>query len=194
MLNEEEFKEFAELKEEAKELGITFQVNIGQDKLAKKVQAHKDALEKPEPVVEPKTSTPKATKENPGSVPVESRMKRQNRLRKEAAKLIRVRVTCMNPNKKEWQGEVYTVSNSVVGTFKKFVPFDAEDGWHVPAIILKNMQAKKFQTFYTVKDNLGNNIRRGKIINELAIEILDPLTKEELKELAIVQARAANLD
>lgn len=111
-------------------------------------------------------------------------------LRKEAGRLIRIRVACMNPNKKEWEGEIYTVSNSVVGTFKKYVPFNIDAGWHVPNIIFQHMQERECQIFYTVKGPRGNKIRKGKLIKELAIEVLPPLTSQERKDLAVQQAMA----
>ena len=45
----------------------------------------------------------------------------------------------MNPTKKEWEGEIITVSNALVAvTVKKYIPFAAEDGWHVPQISLNS--------------------------------------------------------
>jgi len=106
----------------------------------------------------------------------------------EASRLVRIRVANMNPNKRDWEGEMYTVSNAVVGTHKKYVPFNNDEGWHVPNIIVKHMQEKKCQIFFTKKDNRGNKTRHGKLINELNVEIMDPLTVPELKELAQRQA------
>ena len=118
----------------------------------------------------------------------------QQRQRKEAMKLIRIHVTCMNPNKKNWEGEMFTVSNSVIGTVKKFVPFNNPEGWHVPMIIYKAMIEKNCQIFQSVKGKNGRNTKRAKMIKELSIEIMDPLTKTELNELAIRQARAGSID
>jgi len=122
--------------------------------------------------------------------PKESTGQKRTRLIEEASKLIRIRVSCMSPNKRDWEGEMYTVSNSVVGTHKKYVPFNNDEGWHVPNIIVKHMKEKKCQIFYTKKDNRGNKTRHGKLINELNVEIMDPLTVPELKELAQRQAMA----
>ena len=110
--------------------------------------------------------------------------------RKHAARLIRVHISNMDPNKREWEGAIYTVSNSVVGTFKKYVPFNNEEGWHVPWIMLEMMKERKCQIFNTVKNSRGNKIRVGKVINELSIDTLPPLTTAELKALALKQAMA----
>ena len=96
----------------------------------------------------------------------------------------------MNPAKKEWEGEIFTVSNNAVGTVKRYVPFNTEDGWHVEHILLEQLRERQCQIFVTEKDSRGNKVRKGKLIREFAIEVLDPLTKEELAELAQRQAMA----
>lgn len=166
------------LKDRAKQMGIEFHPNIGLDKLKAKVNG---ALA-PEPVEEP-TSPQKETK-----------TQRTVRLRKQAHKLVRIRVACMHPDKKEYEGEIITASNSAVGSIKKYVPFNNDEGWHVPQIILNVMKERKCQVFTWVKDSRGNKVKRGKEINEFAIEILPDLTPAELQELKERQALANNLD
>lgn len=197
-------KELENLKSRAKTLGIKFHPATGAKKLAEKIQAHLDALEsgKPEESVK---AAPAAVAESKGKAnnPVlqkalakaapETERQRHNRKRKEASRLIRIRVVCMNPNKKEWEGEMFTVSNSVVGTFKRFVQFNAEDGWHVEQIIYNAMKERKYQEWITKKGPRGNKVREGKLVNEFSIEILNPLTGEELGELAQRQAMANNI-
>jgi hypothetical protein len=98
-------------------------------------------------------------------------------------------VTCMNPNKREWEGEIFTTGNMVVGTFKKYVPF--ETVWHVPQIILTMMRQRKCQVFHTVTDKrTGTKSRRGKMVNEFAVEVLPELSDTELQDLAQRQAMA----
>lgn len=179
------------LKERAKTLGVSFHPNIGLENLKTKIEEKLGAKEEnSENSSEEKV---KATKENPGDVPEETKIETQVRLRKEAQKLVRVRITCMNPNKKEIEGEFFTASNSLVGTIKKFVPFDNSEGWMVPQIILNMIQERECQVFYTKKVN-GVKMRKGKLIKEFAVEILDPLTEKELKELADRQSKANSID
>ena len=121
----------------------------------------------------------------------ETPAQRRRRIRNNANELVRINVTCMNPAKKEWAGEIFTVGNNAVGTIKKFVPFNTEDGWHVPRMILQVMQARQCQIFYTEKQKNGVKVRKGKLIKEFGIEILPPLTEEELEELARRQAMAS---
>lgn len=102
-------------------------------------------------------------------------------------KLVRVNVTCLDPMKKEYLGEIFTVGNDVIGSVRKYIPFNTTDGWHVPKIILDQLKEKECQIFNTIKDDRGNNIRTGKTIKAYVIQELPPLSEEELKELAKVQ-------
>lgn len=172
--------ELTTLKERADLLGITYHPSIGVEKLRDKINAHLEGTQEAEtaPVVVEEEQAPTG----------ETLAQRNVRLRKNAAKLIRVNVTCMNPAKKEWEGEIFTAGNSIVGTYKKYVPFNTEDGWHVPQIILNQILQRKCQVFYSAKDDRGNKIRKGKQIKEFAVDILPPLTPEELKDLAQRQA------
>ncbi len=68
------------------------------------------------------------------------------------------------------------------------------EGWHVPKIILNMIQERQCQIFSTVKDARGNKIRKGKLINEFSIDVMDSLTKEQLDDLAIRQAQGKHID
>ena len=61
----------------------------------------------------------------------------------------------------------------------------------MPKIIYDMLIDKKCTIFHTEKDERGNNIRKGRLVNEYAIEVLDPLTPDELSELARTQALQA---
>jgi hypothetical protein len=100
----------------------------------------------------------------------------------------------MNPAKKEWDGEIITTGNSLVGTFRKYIPFNSDEGWHVPQIIYNQLVSRQCQVFTTVTDARGNKVRRGKLIREFAIEVLPQLTPQELHELAQRQAMAKSID
>jgi hypothetical protein len=76
----------------------------------------------------------------------------------------------------------------------KFVPFNVEEGWHVPRIIYTQLAERQCQIFTTTTDSRGNKTRKGKLIREFAIEVLPPLTPEELRELAQRQAMAKAID
>lgn len=181
--DEPQLDELTLLKQRAQTLGIKFHPSIGLESLRSKVSAALTGEDAEEAAEEPVPEAPAA----------ESRIQMRNRLRKEASALVRVRVTCMNPNKKEWKGEIFTASNSIVGTFRKYVQFNTEDGWHVPQIILNMIKARQFQTFYTIKNERGVAVRKGKLVPEFAVEVLPPLTEKELLELSRRQALAGGV-
>ena len=181
--DEPQLDELTLLKQRAQTLGIKFHPSIGLESLRSKVNATLTGEDAEEAAEEPVPEAPAA----------ESRIQMRDRLRKEASALVRVRVTCMNPNKKEWKGEIFTASNSIVGTFRKYVQFNTEEGWHVPQIILNMIKARQFQTFYTIKNERGVAVRKGKLVPEFAVEVLPPLTEKELLELSRRQALAGGV-
>ena len=196
--------ELDSLKQRAKVMGIKHHPKIGLDKLKTKITdfqaaAKKDDAKRARELAnqnEQEAQELLQQKVTPGinKSAIETKGQKRNRLHKESARLVRIRISNMNPNKKEWEGEMFTVSNSVVGTFKKYVPFNNEDGWHVPTIIYKMLKDKQCQIFHTVKNNRGAKVRKGKLIKEYAIELLPALTLIELKELAQRQALAHSID
>ena len=174
--------ELISLKQRADLLGLSFHPSIGLEKLREKVNAALASQEETKP--EEVAQEPLA----------ESNEQKRRRLRDEAAKLVRIRVTCMNPNKKEWEGEIITAGNAGVCTFKKYIPFNADEGWHVPNIIYQVLKDRECQVFSTVTGPQGNKFRKGKLIKEFAIEVLPQLTEVELARLAAAQAAAGSIE
>jgi hypothetical protein len=184
---EAEFDELATLKARADMMGIKYHPNTGIDKLRAKVNnAITNDTEE-----EDKSSTPA----NSNYLTEKQFREEEFKLRKSnAGKLVRIRVTCMNPSKKEWDGEIISVGSAKMGTFKKFVKFNTDDGWHVPFIIYEYMKERKCSIFHTITDAKGQKIRKAKLVNEFNIEVLPPLTPAELKALAQQQAMEAGKD
>jgi len=179
--------EMATLKATAELMGISYHPSIGIDKLRSKIEAgtFNTVNNKTDPVfVAPVIPV----------VPKEIAGVQRARMAKEANALVRIRLSCMNPAKKDWDGEIITVGNSVVGSIKKFIPFNADDGWHVPRIMLEMLRNRKCQVFTTERSKNGVNVRKGKLIKEFSIEILDPLTQIELNELARRQAMLSSTE
>lgn len=174
-----------EMKAYASEQGIKFHPSIGEEALEEKIRSFEDAKNQDQKEAEQEAM--------PDVEKTDGKKLSRRELKKEQLKLVRVRITCMNPTKKEWEGEIITVSNSLVGTVKKYIPFAAEDGWHVPQILLNFMKEREYQHFYITKDDRGNKVPRGKNMKEFAIEVLPPLTKKELEELANRQAMAGGV-
>jgi hypothetical protein len=173
--------ELTTLKARADLLGITYHPSIGLEKLREKINA---ATSDEVPQANAGQASPQEENVN----------QKRARLKKEALELVRIRVTCMNPAKAEWEGEIFTVGNSAIGSVTKYVPFNADAGWHVPRIIYQQLAERQCQIFTTVTDSRGNKSRKGKLIREFAIEVMPPLTPAELHELAQRQAMAKAID
>lgn len=194
----QEEAELEALKARAALLGIKVHPKSGADKIRKKIEmqlmdiesiAEEEAAEevvKPTPTKRTRTGQIKARR----MTPAEFREYNFELRKRDAAKLIRIRATCMNPNKKGWEGEIISCGSAKLGTFKKFVKFDADEGWHVPNIIFQEMKERKYTTFINAKGPRGETVRRGKLVPEFAIEVLPPLTQEERMELMRKQALA----
>lgn len=175
---QDQASEKAELKARAKTLGLTFSPNIGLAKLRKKVN---DAIAGKDEELE---TDPLQVKDNDS--PKKSRRERK----KDQLRLRRIRVTMMNPNKSTWKNVLFAFRNRLVGPVREVVPFNTI--WHVPNCILERIKAKQYQSFYTVRDpETGQESQRSKLSKEYAVEILDDLTKKELKDLARAQAMSA---
>ena len=168
------------LRDRAKMLGIKFHPMTGVEKLKLKIEAKLGEGTQGLPV--------ETAKPIPGQVvPLthdQFKRERSNQIRKSINRLIRVRVTCMNPNKTEWEGEIISIGSAKLGTYKKYVPFNSVDGWHIPHIMFEAMKERKYTQFFNSKGPRGEKIRKGKLMPEFAIEILPPLTAAEIKDLA----------
>lgn len=176
--------ELATLKARADQLNLSYHPSIGLEKLREKVAAALADAPAPTVVAAPVAAEPV----------VETEPMRLRRIKREALALVRIRLTCMNPAKKDWDGEIITSGNSLIGTVAKFVPFNAEAGWHVPHIIYEQLVARQCQIFVERKLANGARVREGKLIREFAIEVLPSLTETELHDLAQRQAMAKTID
>lgn len=180
----EEVTELSLLKQRASMMGIVFSNNIGIEKLRERVN---------EKLAE-EASQEEAVK------PIEAKVKekslRQNII-DENMRLIRLRITNLDPKKKDLHGEIITVANEFLGTVRKFVPFGevTENGYHVPYCIYKLLKSRKFLHIRTVNnpaDPLKPIIQQN-WVNEFALEVLPQLTQEELDKLAVTQAASGGV-
>ena len=160
-----------DLKNRAKQLGIKHHPSIGVDKLREKIQ---EALASGNTQVE----KPALSKDDIGRATKKA----------EALKMIRVNIGCLDPLKKAHQGDWFITGNSVIGTVKRFVPFNVD--WHVPQIILNMIREKEFLSITTAKDDKGFEIINKRLTKTYTVSVLEPLTEQELKELAQRQALA----
>ncbi len=106
-----------------------------------------------------------------------------------ALKLQRVIVRSNDPLKRESAGEIFTVGNKTINdgkAVKKYIPFNNEDGWHIPNILLDHLKAAECQIFAKVTRN-GQEFMEPKNIKAFNVEILPPLTEEERQSLEVKQ-------
>ena len=165
------------LKIEADSLGISYPKNIGEDKLADKIAAFKDVpvVEEAEEVIVPK---PKS--------------KEELTLKQTMSKLIRVRVTCNDPQFKKHNG-LTRAAGSTTFFRKRFVPFNRET--HIEQVIFDNMKRAQYQWFEEkVNRTTGRKYKVPRSSPSFVIEELPALTKAEYDELARDQRSRGSFD
>ena len=172
------------LKHKADLLGVSYSNNIGAETLRERIRAKQEELEN--------GSAPQA-QANPLVGETEAPVKRvslRQMLHRDQMKLVRLRITNMDPKKKDLPGEILTVANEYIGTVRKFVPYgeQTEGGYHVPYCLYKMMDARRFLNIRTRKALGGRVIVEQNWAREFSLEILPDLTEVELKRLAVAQA------
>jgi len=181
--------EFEALKARAKTLGINHHPSIGYETLKERVRDHVNdhAQAEPEDVrnseVIAELNRRKAAEEATKLIKDEGDRKLAE-ARDKAQRLVRVQVMQMDPLKKNYEGEYFSVSNSVAGTTTKYVHFGAP--WHVSQMFVDMLKEKKYLSLTAKKlpGAGGRTEQVRKLVPAYNVEILDPLTEEELKELA----------
>jgi hypothetical protein len=114
----------------------------------------------------------------------------QRRLdKRKCAQLVHCKIHCNNPDKRNWNGEFISVGSAKLGTFKKYVPFDGKP-YHLPKIIYDMLVEKKCTIMQKGTDDRGVKATIPSQIKEFNIEVLEPLTLEELDDLRVQQALA----
>ena len=109
---------------------------------------------------------------------------------KKAMRLVRCQISCNNPNKTSYQGEIFSARNKFIPEVKKFVPFNVPT--HVPVILLNMIKEKQLQTFVTEKLPNGMQTKRSKLVPEYNIQVLAPLTPEEFNAIRQKQLAEGN--
>ena len=174
------------LKLRADQLGVPYSNNIGVETLRQRVA---DAMEgkKPEQVV---SANPLGA-----DIPeVETPMQLRARLMAEQLKLVRLRITNMDPKKKDLPGEILTVANEYIGTVRKYIPYgeQTDNGYHVPYCLYVLLDSRRFQHIRVTKKNGREHVETS-WAKEFSLEILPQLTPDELAKLAASQAAAGGL-
>lgn len=169
-------QEKASLLERAKQMNLKVSNNISLKTLREKVNNAIEGIP-PEPTPE---------EEVEAEMGVARLNMTRSELNKKARRLIRLRYTNMNPAKAKIPGEVIVVANGVIGTIRQVVPFGeaAQAGFHVPYAIYQYMKKKKFPMHQKGKDGRDDSYSGSRWVNEYNIEVLPPLTKEQIAKIA----------
>jgi hypothetical protein len=112
-----------------------------------------------------------------------------------AMQLVRVIVRSNDPLKRESAGEIFTVGNKTVNngqSVKKYIPFNNEEGWHIPRILYEHLLAAECQIFSKVTRN-GQEFMEPRNIKAFNVELLNPLTQEEINKLEIKQKSTGSI-
>ena len=180
-----------EISDELSKRGVTMHFNSNRDKLEEALLATDDvevAVATEEPVV--------ITEEELAANDfMWNGVELEGMREAHAMKLVRIVVRSNAPLKREHAGEIFTVGNKNLNNgnaVKKYIPFNNEEGWHVPNILFQHLQAAECQIFAKVIRN-GQDFMEPKNIKAFNVEVLPPLTEEEREKLAIKQKATGSI-
>ena len=160
------------LKQKADLLGLTYASNISTDKLRDLINQANEPVE-----VKQDTSVNKS-----GSNVEDEAMA----LRLELTKKIRVMITCNDPLMKDWDmTPYYSFSNSTITLDSITIPLGVE--WHIPNAYVGMLQAMECKIPVKTKDEKGRPITTRRTVKKYNVNILPPLTAEELEALKMAQ-------
>lgn len=191
-----EIDELAVLKQRAKMMNIKFSNNISVEALRKKIEQKMEAVENTENTDEDGLGDPDFPNENPAVAKANAKLTLRQKIQAENMKLVRLRITNLDQKKKDLPGEIITVANEYLGTVRKFVPFGSatDNGYHVPWCIYEFLKSREFLSITTHRvPGTDRTVIKQRMVPEFALEVLPPLTKDELAKLAASQAAAGGV-
>jgi len=180
-----------EIRQELTDNGVTIHHKTGTKKLASTLadvrnKEHKEDPEKP-------TSNSLSGSTEASRAAKAKHLAAMQTPEKRAMKLTRVVVVPNDSTMANYPGLIFTVGASGINNgqmIKKFVPFNNEEGWHVPQIILDQIQNAQMQKFKTVTRANGEKVLEPYNAKKFNVQILPPLNKEELETLAAANKAA----
>lgn len=192
------------LKRRADMMKIGYSNNIGVDALKAKIAAAMEG-QKPTSDNSQQTEVAQAQQAQNGNGDVNAltgnstKPAKKHSLRQyliqEKMKLVRVRITNLDPKKKDLPGEIITVANEYLGTVRKFVPFGevTDNGYHIPQCLYDLLKERTFVNIKVRKGSKGEEIVEHQNAREFSLEVLPPLSADELAKLAASQSAAGGL-
>lgn len=184
--------ELSHLKNKADLMGIKYASRIGVDKLREKINSvlNNDGTATDPDEEDDEDEKVAAVKKKPAALSKHERVAAiRKKMNEDEMFLVRLRISNLNPSKKDLEGEFFTVVNKYLGTVRKFIPYGeaSDNGYHVPNIIYKEIKSRKFNSVRTKTINGQIHVIQ-KWVPEFALDVMEPLTLKEIKDLAASQA------
>lgn len=168
-----------DVKTELESHGVKLHHKTGEAKYRETLQAVLNGTYETTPAAEIKeASAPKAEQ------------KEELTREQKAMRLIRIVVSPNDPVRSGFPGHIFTVCSSKLNrgrAIKKYVPFNNDEGWHVPHIIYEQIKNAQMQKFKPVKMPNGETAMQPYLTRMYNVEVLPPLTEAELQALAAAQ-------
>lgn len=185
------------LKERARNLGISHSPNIGEAKLAEKIDQYlldTQGINDNDGLDDDDTEDGDLSIKRRQSTPKKSEAEIKADARKQAQLLVRVNVTPNDPRCIQLNGELILTGNALTGTIGKFVPFNTPRGYLIPQSILNVLKDRTYTHFRYRKDQYNNDIPYPVQRKAFHIEIMKPLTQKQIDAIAKRQMAAARWD
>lgn len=160
-------------------LGIPYQSNTPTTKLQELVaQKTKDSQVPTQTIAIQKSSQEVVVEYTPEQIAQAKRIASYEA----AMQMVRVVVVSLNPGKSDLEGELFTFGNSLVPTQSKYVPFNREDGWHIPRILVEILRDKRYQGYRTIETD-GVKRKTVQQLPAYSVTELPPLSVNQLKDM-----------
>lgn len=181
-----------DIRIELSDHGVTLHHKTGSQKLAETLAKVREGDYKEEPV---QVATPvapepiKYTEPTPTAKKAAADSKVLTKQQR-ALRMQRIMVVPNDPLMSKYNGLIFTVGSSSVNNgrmVKKYVPFNNEEGWHVPQIIIDQIEAAKMQKFKETTLPNGQKTMTPYMAKKFNVHYMDALTKVEMETLAAAQ-------
>ena len=170
-----------EMRQELTDNGVTLHHKTGTKKLASTLAEVRTKEHKEDPKTSDLTDPSEAAKAAKAK-----HLAAMQTTEKRAMRLVRIVVTPNDPNMANYPGLIFSIGASGLNNgqmVKKFVPFNNEEGWHVPQIILNQIEYGQMQKFKTVTRANGEKVLEPYLTKKFNVRILDPLTGDEVEKV-----------
>lgn len=143
----------------------------------------------------PQKAKPNLLKMDPTTI--EDTGLRRQVIRAQALRLVRVKIQNLDPNDSTLSGAIISLQNKYTGKVAKYIPFgeESENGYHIPWMMYEHLKQWKFPLRKEQKGGrFGVKTYKTVMVPKFNIEILEPLTLQQIQDLANHQRAAQSID